>query len=242
MRTSSSCKAFTLVELLVTIAIMCLLVGLLAPALKGIRETGKVMQCMNNLRQIGAAVQTYMADYEGKFPTIGGQNLTGYSANANWDTRLTATYLSRVKATSVLSNASQDGSVIGYYRESKVWWCPTAKMLNGTSRHYALNGFALSVGGPWRIDLYSMRYVSNPARTILIAELNNNITGMSPIAPPSSAGDVITNHRISHKGGKGANYLFVDGHVEYISGIQGWGASPMFQNCSTYQQKMWRWW
>jgi prepilin-type N-terminal cleavage/methylation domain-containing protein/prepilin-type processing-associated H-X9-DG protein len=61
-------EGFTLVELLVVIAIILFLTGLLMPTLQRVRETGKNIKCMNNLRQIAMTTFVYASDYNGFAP------------------------------------------------------------------------------------------------------------------------------------------------------------------------------
>lgn len=62
--------AFTLVELLVMLAIIAVLTTLASPAIGTAIERGRSARCVNNLRQIGVAVQQYIADNNYRFPAI----------------------------------------------------------------------------------------------------------------------------------------------------------------------------
>jgi prepilin-type N-terminal cleavage/methylation domain-containing protein len=66
-RVSTSRHGFTLIELIVVVAIIGLLVALILPAVQSSRESARRIQCANNLRQIGMALHEFHGVYE-KFP------------------------------------------------------------------------------------------------------------------------------------------------------------------------------
>lgn len=69
---------FTLIEMLVVIAIIALLVAIITPAVnKGIRSA-RNSACKSNLHQIGLAIAAYSADHKGKLPSTGFYGISPY--------------------------------------------------------------------------------------------------------------------------------------------------------------------
>ena len=58
--------AFQLMELLVVICVLAILLALLMPAFKSLRDAGSNAKCVSNLRQIGAATLAYSSEHDGQ--------------------------------------------------------------------------------------------------------------------------------------------------------------------------------
>jgi prepilin-type N-terminal cleavage/methylation domain-containing protein/prepilin-type processing-associated H-X9-DG protein len=63
-RAPSDRAGFTLIELLVVIAIIAVLIALLLPAVQAAREAARRAQCLNNVMQLGIALQSYESSHE----------------------------------------------------------------------------------------------------------------------------------------------------------------------------------
>lgn len=67
-------KNFTLIELLVVIAIIAILAGMLLPALGSVKEQGKTIQCLNNVRQVMMGQMMYADEQNGYFVVTNDKN------------------------------------------------------------------------------------------------------------------------------------------------------------------------
>ena len=64
-------RAFTLVELLVVVAIIAIIMSLLLPALRNAREAGRMAVCASNFHQVGIAANAYAAANRRSLPPYG---------------------------------------------------------------------------------------------------------------------------------------------------------------------------
>ncbi|MEX2213284.1 MAG: prepilin-type N-terminal cleavage/methylation domain-containing protein [Phycisphaeraceae bacterium] len=115
MRRLRFSRAFTLVEMLLVVAVIVLLISLLLPALGRSKEMAKRSVCANNLHQIYSGLAAYILDSLGKYP---GGNATLIPGNG-------------IDSTFNVSQQQPMGLAFlitrGYATDAKLYYCPSWK-------------------------------------------------------------------------------------------------------------------
>lgn len=168
-------RAFSLIELLVSIAIVAVLLAILLPTLATAREVGRQAVCLSNLRQAYAACRLYANDHQGEGPSIG----VPWGDVPFW-------------ALVVQEYAGQAGEGAEKYSAESVLVCPTIQRFypQKMTRTYAMNatGHAGFTTDPDDFDAeqahIDMDAVFDPSRKPLLVD--SAITFIPDNAPPPS--------------------------------------------------------
>ncbi len=107
---------FTLIELLVVIAILGILMTLVLPALSRAKKSGKRINCVSNLKQIGLAIQVYESGNGGFYPF----NCTSQKL-ANPSRTLLSTALDMEKNAQIFQCPDEDEGLYADEGSSYVW-------------------------------------------------------------------------------------------------------------------------
>ncbi|MFM9963954.1 MAG: DUF1559 domain-containing protein [Planctomycetaceae bacterium] len=148
-------SGFTLVELLVVMAIIATLMALLLPAVQNARESARRTSCRNNLHQIGLAIHSYHDTHACFPPSSGGTGGSGSNGNSLSGFAMLLPNLEKNIIWQRIRSAPLQGgdpSLIAVNGEIDVYLCPSATVgdkVNGSGhRYYAFNLGDIQPGYP----------------------------------------------------------------------------------------------
>lgn len=217
-------RAFSLIELLVVVAITAVLAAVVIATLGAIREQARLSRGVANLKQIGNALHLYAVDNDGKLPYSWKQNVSDWGLEVSGYIQESGTRYSN-------SNA---------YR-SEVFTDPSATIDGGTL-HYSAHQLLMPTYSTNNYnDQVKIASIQNPSELVIVADSAQKDSGMSPAGLRPSyfkltsagfggdLGDTVPlednkdgnayagNVRYRMKNNTAAKFLFVDGHVEVIN-------------------------
>lgn len=206
----SPARSFSLVEVLVTVAILAVLASLLLPGLQHAAQAARATACASHLRQIGTAATVWANDNDGKIVPVFWPGESG-DANAvnTWQGYL-ASYLG-YKGAAGLEGYGSTNELAGP-AQLPAFVCPERKTKYGYgyNANY-LSYFNSTVSGRW--VLYSQ--IPRPSETALLADsycVTQPARWRAFVRTPSqvSINDTVPEYR--HPG-RTAHVLWLDGHV-----------------------------
>lgn len=226
-------RAFTLVELLVVIAVIGILASLLMTALASARAKGQGISCLSNLRQVSLACQLYTVDFRDWLPYNLGQAEIQKFIARNWYWNWTSPVMNWELDSDNTNSVLLTRGGIGPYASgtSRIYRCPSDVALSDIQRQAGWSG---------RVRSISMNAMIGNAGEYTLAGSNVNNPGYrqffraSDIPQPANIFIFIEEHPDSindgyflnshysrrwtdlpasyHQGS--ANLTFADGHVE----------------------------
>lgn len=206
----SSRSAFTLIELLIVIAIISVLVAVLLPVLAGVRERSRQTACASNLRQLGLAFTEYTQDNEEALPGAyccsdgNADKASGWIAYNAFPANVPGNHFGAIT-----------GRVYPYIKNINVFICPDDSEAEKSGNSYAVNSCALATKSA--SGLYPGKILAafqTPSNLMLIGEEGAH----GPLDGSTDDGFLrYQNNVFSARHHGGSNIAFIDGHVRWFS-------------------------
>ena len=198
-------RPFTLIELLIVVAIIAILAAMLLPALNRARDKAAQSRCAGNLKQAGMFTALYTSDYD---DTLFYERDSADITATRWH------YLVNKLRRGTGDDSANPGS------NSEIYWCPKDRNLltnkNLTPNVRFANGRSSYGFNYWYLDGAKIVKVKRPAETVLMADASTTPDtdpgGWCQMVPWSSAGRAV----IYPWHAPAANVLWIDGHVASV--------------------------
>jgi prepilin-type N-terminal cleavage/methylation domain-containing protein/prepilin-type processing-associated H-X9-DG protein len=215
-------RGFTLVELLVVIAVVAILTGILLPVFSQAREAARRTSCAGNLHQLGQALALYVSDNDDHWPSIwNGQWNAHEGAQLNWP----AAIFPLVRSAQVYKCPSDPLDEVAVSYAGNLWLHNRAEStIERPAECLALiDGFTGE--GPEYDPDADEAYTFNglPMRECSIQGLNSDYTLWNLASRITRSDKGLPRHN-------GRNsILFVDGHLGSSPVLKNWGAPGAFE-------------
>jgi len=189
-------RGFTLVELLIVIAIIVALTAIAVPIYRSLLTRSHAVKCFNNLRQIGLATMMYAGDNNMTLPVTSHQRRAG---GVSWTISLQP-YASGT----IAFKCAQDEDAVRPYT-------------------YLINDYLTpNPSGAPQLDFSRLAKIERPSATLLFAEASASYKNTDHFHFSPYHGGVVPFSEFASQvaiecHGDKANYLFTDGHVESLT-------------------------
>lgn len=208
-----SVMCFTLVELLVVIAVIVVLMAILLPALQSARGTAKSIICVGSLKNLHIAEMSYIGDcFEWFTPAYPGLDEDSHSA-FYW-TNLLYPYLGGKGTSRDIFRASVNPDNSVYFCPSQVPHDTWNGAIHGATNDYPSYGLNVSLGGRnGRVTATRLGAIKKPSAIVVFADVQ-----YGPDIPLRGY-RTLSGYYFSarHSACNNSNVIWVDGHVSSVN-------------------------